>query len=48
MGTKCSIELLVHFKILSRIVMKFCEEHWFVEIFKMVEGFCLKWTGIIL
>ena len=25
--------------------MKFCEEPWFVEIFKMISGFCLKWTG---
>ena len=25
--------------------MKFCEEPRFAEIFKMVSGFCLKWTG---
>ena len=25
--------------------MKICEEPRFVEIFKMIKGFCLKWTG---
>ena len=25
--------------------MKICEEPWFVEIFKMIRGVFLKWTG---
>ena len=25
--------------------MKICEEPRFVEVFKMIRGFCLKWTG---
>ena len=25
--------------------MKFCEEPWFMEIFKMIRGFCLKRSG---
>ena len=27
------------------MVMKFSKEPWFMEIFKMIRGFCVKWTG---
>ena len=27
------------------IVMKFRQEPWFMEIFKMIRGFCLTWIG---
>ena len=28
--------------------MKFCEESWFMEIFKMIKGFCVSGLEVVI